>query len=123
MSTTTEARPLRICQECGGVDDHPRHVQGLPPGSTHGAPSAKFLDSLPDGTPAAAIALLLNPAQISRHHDCCAALGCVLCAETEKINGGARGSKLVDKILAGSLADHEPPSDLTNADTALPEEG
>lgn len=62
-------RPLRLCDVCGQLDDHPRHVQNLGPRGT-----------------------------VIRHMDCCASRGCETCAETEKANGGKRGQKLIDHL-------------------------
>lgn len=97
MATNTE-RPLRLCDVCGQLDDHPRHVQGLPPGSTDGTPTKEFLDSLAPGAPVSAIAELLNPLTIVRHMDCCAAQGCEICAATEQEYGARRGQALIDHL-------------------------
>lgn len=91
-------RRLRLCDVCGGLDDHPRHVTGLPPGATEGTPSTEFLDSLASGAPVSAIAELMNPQTIVRHMDCCAANGCELCAATEHDNGERRGQELIDHL-------------------------
>lgn len=96
---TTE-RPLRLCDACGGLDDHPRHVQGLPSGSTEGTPTKEFLDSLAPGAPVSAIAELMNPQTIVRHMDCCAAAGCEICAGTEQEYGARRGQELIDHLDA-----------------------
>lgn len=91
-------RPLRFCDVCGGLDNHPRHVTGLPPGSTLGTPSREFLDSLQPGAPVAAVAELMNPTTVVRHMDCCAEQGCTICAETEVENGRRRGQALIDHL-------------------------
>lgn len=107
MPTTEAARPLRICQACGGLDDHPRHViDGVP---NNGAASKEFLAGLPAGMPATAIAELLTANVISRHIDCCAAAGCPVCIETEKVTKGHRGQKLIDTIASGALDEFEAP--------------
>lgn len=96
MPTTT--RPLRFCDVCGQLDDHPRHVTGLPADSTEGTPSKEFLDSLAPGAPISAIAELMNPRTIVRHMDCCAANGCEICAQTEQEYGQRRGQQLIDHL-------------------------
>lgn len=105
MTTAAEPRRLRLCDVCGGLDDHPRHVTGLPGGATGGAPDQAFLDALPDGCPAYAIAELLDPTTYVRHMDCCAAQGCSICKETEAVHGGLRGDALLENILGGAV-DH-----------------
>lgn len=93
---------MRYCDLCGGLDDHPRHVQAVPVGTPGAAPSPEFLESLGDG-PAFATALLLTPTSLIRHLDCCAAAGCGTCVKTEAATRGVRGKKLIDAIAAGAL--------------------
>lgn len=100
-------RPLRLCDVCGGLDDHPRHVQSIAKSEPDALPSPEFLDSLGTNVPASAIALLMNPRTRIRHHDCCAANGCVVCTRTEALNGGARGDELLAAIQGGSLDGEE----------------
>lgn len=98
MADTSE-RPLRFCDICGGLDDHPRHVKSRVKAGD-GAPTPEFLRSLPDGAPAEAIAQLMDPTRTIRHHDCCAANGCSECTGTEAANDGRRGQKLIDHLAA-----------------------
>ncbi len=65
-------RPERSCDVCGQVDDHPRHVQQL------------------------------RGRAVARHLDCCAVQGCDVCAATEKVTKGKRGSELLAVIQAGA---------------------
>jgi hypothetical protein len=55
-------RPLRVCDLCGGVDDHPRHsLAGTVPGqAAWPAPSEDVVNQVLEAAPA----------------DCCAAAGC-----------------------------------------------
>src|SRR5207245_2708194 len=94
-------RPLRFCDVCGGLDDHPRHVIAVPPGTPEAIPSQEFLSGLGDA-PASATALLLHPQSLMRHHDCCAAQGCEVCQATEAVHGGARGDALWASIESGA---------------------
>lgn len=100
---TTPARLPRLCDVCGQLDDHPRHVTAVPIGYDGAVPDDAFLDRLPDGAPARAIAELMDPSTLVRHLDCCAAAGCESCQQAEQVNGGLRGAKLVAKIEGGSI--------------------
>lgn len=91
-------RPLRFCDVCGGLDDHPRHV--LADVGNGSKPSEEFLAGLPDA-PASAGALLLDPNTTIRHMDCCAAAGCQVCQATEEAHGGARGAELIASLESG----------------------
>jgi hypothetical protein len=103
MASADTERPLRLCDVCGQLDDHPRHVQSAR--GTAALPSREFLESLGTDVPATAIAQLMNPNTTVRHLDCCAAEGCPVCTRTEGITKGARGSKLLKAIQSGALDD------------------
>lgn len=94
-------RPLRYCDICGGIDDHPRHVIAVPSG---GRPSPEFLATVAPG-PVLAAAELASDTVLCRHMDCCAEVGCEVCAATEAAAGGVRGQVLIDAIADGVLAD------------------
>lgn len=96
-----QERPLRFCDVCGGLDDHPRHVLADPGNGSK--PTPEFLESLPEGAPISAVALLLDPNTTIRHMDCCAAAGCEVCQKTEDATGGVRGKKLIAAIAGGAL--------------------
>lgn len=117
--TSTTARPLRVCAACGQLDDHPRHQVAVAPDTAGTVPTAEFLDSVPDGTPATAIAGLMNPRIIERHIDCCAAAGCVSCQAEEAVTGGIRGQALIDARTGGALADHVAPEVTSNKELGL----
>jgi hypothetical protein len=97
-------RPLRFCDVCGGLDDHPRHVIAVPPGTAGAEPAPEFLAGLPNA-PVTAVALLIQPTTLIRHIDCCAAQGCEVCAATEAATKGKRGEALVKVIADGALDD------------------
>lgn len=61
-------RPMRYCDVCGGLDDHPRHVHAAPAGV------------------------------VIRHLDCCASRGCETCQATEAETEGRRGQELIDHL-------------------------
>lgn len=98
MTTTTERRG-DVCDVCGQFDTDPRHVQSVPQGTADARPSQEFLDGLPDGLPARAIATLVDPTTVSRHMDCCASKGCTVCSEVVTTTGGATGDELLTKIV------------------------
>lgn len=99
------SRNLRLCDVCGQLDDHPRHVLGVPPGYSGAVPSQEFLDSIAPGAPVRAVAELMDPTTIVRHMNCCATNGCLICTEVVAAAGGASGAELLASIEAGS-ADH-----------------
>jgi hypothetical protein len=98
-------RTLRLCDVCGKLDSHPRHVQGVPPGFPDTVPTDSFLEALPNGAPAKAVAELMDPSTIVRHMDCCAADGCLICTEVLAAVGGVTGAALVEALEHGN-ADH-----------------
>jgi hypothetical protein len=73
-------RALRVCDICGGVDDHPRHVLagGLP--GQFPPPTAETLQHVMDTAPSAErgrLALeLMDTGSSDRHMDCCRTAGC-----------------------------------------------
>lgn len=104
-------RPLRGCDICGGVDDHPRHAIA---GDANLAPPAhasvveatlRNLDrlGLTDGDPERTRILdsILNTAVVDFHMDCCRANGCPTgtCNDVADIVGEhARGEALLAGI-------------------------
>jgi len=99
MSPAKEERPLRFCDICGGLDDHPRHVTQLAADSTDGEPSQELLADLNMGAADVyAVKQLSDPTLTVRHMDCCAANGCETCSATEKENKGLRGQKLINHL-------------------------
>lgn len=72
-------RPLRICDECGQVDDHPRHLVGfapdtLPVNQEH-ITNVLAMD-LPDDVKAKIVVDIADTSTQYRHMDCCRAAGC-----------------------------------------------
>jgi hypothetical protein len=81
-----EERPLRVCDVCGTVDDHPRVRHMLDPESVN-VPThlLKQVAQRTDIDPAVlddALAELLDPVSACRHFDCCAGTGCAICRAT-----------------------------------------
>lgn len=89
-------RPLRVCDLCGGVDDHPRHVIT---GQDFPKPPADIVDRVLENAPADKRAFLLGELldtnASDRHMDCCRVAGCPdgICdaqtAGVEELRGGA----------------------------------
>lgn len=97
-------RPLRVCDLCGGVDDHPRHVVA---GAVRDAfPRVaddiveKVLVNAPDEHRGRLLRELLDTASSDRHLDCCRAAGCpdgscgLVTADAE----GLTGRQLLDHL-------------------------
>lgn len=102
MSEQVDERPLRGCEVCGAVDDHPRVIHPMPAGSTAGVPTDEVLDRiLEDGRlSAAAVKMLMDPLTVVRHHDCCAQAGCPGgdCPAYVEKHGDVIGDELVRSI-------------------------
>ena len=103
MAEAQEARLVRMCDLCGGVDDHPRHVFAHAPGDGRTDPelAAKALDSASDETArSAVIAHLQDDSTTVRHMDCCREAGCPdgTCNEVTAGAEDLRGDKLVKHL-------------------------
>jgi hypothetical protein len=106
---------LRVCDLCGGVDDHPRHVNA---GQTKGyfaTPPVEIVHKVLKLAPAdqadRLLAALLDPSSSDRHYDCCREAGCPS-GSCDLLTQGAedrRGAALL-KHLAG-LTDIAPDRD------------
>lgn len=97
-------RPLRVCDLCGGVDDHPRHVltggtqtdDGMVPFEKPGQDIlAKVLANAPESDRVRLVDELLDINASDRHMDCCRVAGCpdgtcnTQTAGAEELRGGA----------------------------------
>lgn len=75
-----EVRPQRMCDVCGQVDDHPRHVFALAPGDGVTSPEIGAKALLAAGDDAdlsqAILAQVMDTTTIMRHMDCCKEVGC-----------------------------------------------
>jgi hypothetical protein len=73
-------RLVRVCDLCGGVDDHPRHVIAGTAEEAFPAPSddivSKVLDAAPATDRARLLRELMDTTSSDRHLDCCAQAGC-----------------------------------------------
>jgi len=92
-----EGRPLRVCEVCGGYDDHPRHVVVSAEGEV-GVPSADVVDKMvQNGASGEAITQAMDPTTQIRHLDCCAQVGCPDGTCNELVDGadGKTGADLL----------------------------
>jgi hypothetical protein len=79
----------RRCPACGQDDSHPRHAIA-------GVRTERQMATLPDGLRVP----VDRPVDEAYHHDCHAAMGCVICQELCDANGGTTRGKNADTITA-----------------------
>jgi hypothetical protein len=100
----SEQRPIRMCDSCGGVDDHPRHVFAGSPGDglTVATIGAVAIEAAPDEHKAAIIAQVQDTTTTMRHMDCCRAAGCPdgTCAQVTAGAEDKRGAALVKHLTS-----------------------
>jgi hypothetical protein len=102
-------RPLRGCEICGGVDDHPRAIHVTPPDHPLSQLQDGFVDKFVDeGVSGLWIKHHLETTSMYVHHDCCAERGCPLesdaednCANVVKRHKSATGNALLKSITGG----------------------
>lgn len=112
---TQPDRLLRLCDVCGGLDDHPRDVSFVLPDSPGSVPDQDFLNALPQNTPPRAVAELMDPTTLIRHIDCCASRGCQTCLRITEVTNGAHGDDLTAAIESGVVNGLGSPTDTTGA--------
>lgn len=96
-----EKRPVRMCDLCGGVDDHPRHVFAHDVGDGVTDPDIAALAVKNAGANAAAIiAHIQDFSTTMRHMDCCREAGCPdgTCNEVTAGAENLRGNALVKHL-------------------------
>lgn len=107
MGNIGGGRALRVCDLCGGVDDHPRHVlAGGDRGSFPRPPDeilAKVLETAPEDQRVRLVNELLDTGTSDRHMDCCRLAGCPDGSCTARTTGaeGLRGADLLDHLMKG----------------------
>lgn len=89
-------RALQVCDLCGGVDDHPRHLDYR----RVEAPSADVIRrALDAGADDRLVAVLTDTTTTVHHLDCGAQqIGCDTCTASEARTGGKRGTELVKTL-------------------------
>ena len=100
----SEQRPKRMCDSCGGVDDHPRHVYATGPGdgASLAEVGAKAIEAAAAGDRAAVIAQAQDTSTIMKHMDCCRTDGCPdgTCAQVTAGAEGKTGAALVKHLTS-----------------------
>lgn len=78
MADEETARPLRMCDSCGQVDDHPRHVHSASDGDfpVSDEIAQKALENAPSTAYADILRQVRDDTVVQKHMDCCAADGC-----------------------------------------------
>jgi hypothetical protein len=107
MSDIGAGRLLRVCDLCGGVDDHPRHVIAGAAPDAFAQPDeeilSRVLELAPPGERARLVRDLMDTAASDRHMQCCRAAGCpdgscdVQTAGAENL----RGADLLEHLMGG----------------------
>jgi hypothetical protein len=91
-------RPLRVCEVCGGYDDHPRHTVVSAEGEV-GVPSPEVVDLMvQNGASGQAITDAMDPTTQIRHLDCCEQVGCpdgTCVTQLEGVPEGTTGAELL----------------------------
>ena len=109
MADIGGGRPLRVCDLCGAVDDHPRHVMA---GEADGTfrPSDGALDRVlaeaPDEQRGELVRALLDTTSSDRHLDCCREAGCPN-GSCDLVTEGAEdktGADLLDHLVESAEA-------------------
>lgn len=107
MTNIGQGRILRVCDLCGGVDDHPRHViAGADPGGAYGAPSdavvSRVLTLAPSDERVRLLRDLMDLSTSDRHLDCCAAAGCPTgtCPQQIADAEGKTGAALLKHLMS-----------------------
>jgi hypothetical protein len=101
-------RLLRVCDLCGGVDDHPRHVIAGAMRDVFPRVADEILGEVmanaPDEHRGRLVRELLDTASSDRHRDCCREAGCPT-GECDFLTGGGehlRGADLLEHTIARS---------------------
>lgn len=105
MANIGGGRALRVCDLCGQVDDHPRHVIAGTSDQDFIRPSDdivnKVIDSAPPEHRAALLRDLTDTSSSDRHLDCCALAGCPsgTCGP-QVADAPGTGRKMLDHIMS-----------------------
>lgn len=97
-------RPVRPCDSCGGVDDHPRHVFATVQGEGDTPP--EVLDKILENTKKADLPLVLqhlrDSSTVMKHMDCCREDGCPdgTCGVVTKGAEDLKGDALVKHLTS-----------------------
>lgn len=104
MGNIGGGRVIKVCDICGGVDDHPRHVIAGTVTDVMPQPEpsviARVVELAPPDERDRLIRDLLDTSSQERHLDCCAEVGCPtgMCPEVIHAAGSKRGAALLKHI-------------------------
>lgn len=100
-------RPLRVCDLCGGVDDHPRHVIAGQDKVFSRPPDhiiRRVLDNAPHDDQARLLGDLMDATSSDRHIDCCAAAGCPTgTCDIQAADAPGIGTAMVEHVLTDDV--------------------
>lgn len=101
-----DQRPVRLCDSCGQVDDHPRHVVATPDGEGRITQDAQVAAIQSAGSNAdalrAVLAHIADNSVVMKHMDCCREDGCPD-GSCERVTAGAedlKGEALVEHLTS-----------------------
>jgi hypothetical protein len=103
-------RSLRVCEACGGVDDHPRHIHAALNSAdqavNHDLVRSVLKMNLAEGDETRILNDLYDQSSITLHMDCCAMRGCPTgaCGATLAENGGRTREALVQYVEKRAVA-------------------
>jgi hypothetical protein len=103
-----DGRPLRVCDLCGGVDDHPRHVIAGATRNVFPRVPDEVVEQVMVNAPAEhrgrLVRDLLDTASSDRHLDCCRAAGCPdgSCDVVTRGAEGLTGADLLDHLVVNA---------------------
>lgn len=108
MTDIGDGRPLRVCDICGGVDDHPRHIIAGAVRDTFPRVADHVVDQVlanaPEEWRGRLLRDLLDTGSSDRHLDCCRDAGCPD-GSCDLVTQGAeqlRGGELLDHLSANA---------------------
>jgi hypothetical protein len=116
MTAIGQGRLVRVCDLCGAVDDHPRHVIAGAAGGTAvvAAPAQDIVDRVIEQADPKDLARLLrdlfDTSTSDRHMDCCASAGCPdgTCIDATAGAPGKTGKALLTHLIRrGQAAEEE----------------
>lgn len=109
-----QGRVLKVCDSCGGVDDHPRHVvAGAEPGAAVVGPPTEYmvekvLEAAPPEDRARLLRDLMDTSSSEHHIDCGAAAGCPACVP-QAAGAPGPGQPMLDHLTSlGDVAPDDP---------------